>query len=153
LKIRADLQKTGQRIGAAEMKTNGGEPLVEAADDVEDEGAVGDGFAKIPEVLCLTLVLPTVVDDREVTLTKGAKIGVGVQGTRGLIPEKWGLDCKPDVAGGGTVLGDGVSEVVSDGVEEPGPHDTIHVSPIGGGGNSGVREDMALQRIRPKGKE
>jgi hypothetical protein len=152
LKIRADLQKTGQRIGVAEMKTNGGEALVEVADDVEDEGAVRDGFAKIPEVLCLVLVLPAVVNDREVTLTEGAKIGVGVQGARGLIPEKLGLDCKPDVAGGGTVLGDGVGEVVGDGAEEPGPHDTIHASRIGGGRNGGVREDM-LQRIPPKGEE
>jgi hypothetical protein len=70
-----------------------------------------------------------------------------------LIPEKLGLDCKPDVAGGGTVLGDGVGEVVGDGAKEPGSHDTIHASPISGGRNGGVREDMALQRIPPKGEE
>jgi hypothetical protein len=46
------------------MKTNGVEALVKFVDDVEDEGAVGDGFAKVPEVLCLALVLPAVVDDR-----------------------------------------------------------------------------------------
>jgi hypothetical protein len=77
------------------------------------------------------------------------EIGVGIQGACGLIPEKLGLDCKPDVAGGGTVLGDGVGEVVGDGAEEPGPHDTILAGPIGGGGNGGVREDMALQGIPP----
>jgi hypothetical protein len=36
------------------------------------------------------------------------------------------------------VLGDGVGEVVGDGAEEPGPHDTLHANPVGGGGNSGV---------------
>jgi hypothetical protein len=121
------------------VKTDGFEPFVEAADDVEDEGAVGDWFAEVVEILRLALVEPTVVSDGEVALTEGAEVGVGVQGTRRLIPEKLGLDGEPDVAGGGTALGDGVGEVVGDGAEEPSPHDAVHPDPIGGGGSGDVR--------------
>jgi hypothetical protein len=51
------------------------------------------------------------------------------------------------------VLGNGVGEVVGDGAEEPCPHDTVHADPVSGGGDGGVREDMALQGVSPKGEE
>jgi hypothetical protein len=115
------------------MEADGLEPLVETPNDVEDEGAVGDGLAEVAEVLGLALVEPAIIGDREVTLTEGAKIGVGVQGARGLIPEELGLDGEPDVASRGAVLGDGVGEVVGDGAEEPCAHHAIHPHPVGGG--------------------
>ena len=37
------------------METDSGEPLVEALDDVEDEGAIGDVLAKIAEILAIRL--------------------------------------------------------------------------------------------------
>jgi hypothetical protein len=153
LKINANLQEVRQRIGAAEVEADGFKPSVEPADDVEDEGAVGDRFTKIAEILCLALVLPAIVNDGKVALTEGPEVGVSVQGARGLIPEKLGLDGEPDVASEGTMLGDGVGEVVGDGAEEPSPNDTVHADPVGGGGDGGVREDMALEGVPPKGEE
>jgi hypothetical protein len=153
LKFSTDLQKTGQGVGAAEVKADGLKPAVETADDVEDEGAVGDRFAEVAEILRLALVLPAVVSDREVALTEGPEVSIGVQGTRGLIPKKLRLNGEPDVAGGGAVLGDGVGKVVGDGAKEPSPHDTVHADPVGGGRDGDVREDMALQGVPPKGEE
>jgi hypothetical protein len=91
------------------MEADGLELLVEAPNDFEDESAVGDGLAEVAEVLGLTLVEPAIIGDGEVTLTEGAKVGVGVQGARGLIPEELGLDGEPDVASRGAMLGDGVA--------------------------------------------
>jgi hypothetical protein len=144
------------------VEPDGREALVEATDDVEDEGAVddvedgsavGDGLAEVAEVLRLAFVLPAVVSDVEVALTEGAEVGVGEQSARRLIPEELGLDGEPEVASGGAVLGDGVSEVVGDGTEEPRAHDAVHPDPIGGGGNGGVGEHMAFQGVTPKSEE
>jgi hypothetical protein len=112
------------------MEADGLELHVEAPNDVEDESAVGDGLAEVAEVLGLALVEPAIIGDGEVTLTEGAKVGVGVQGARGLIPEELGLDGELDVASRGAMLGDGVGEVVGDGAEEPGAHHAIHPHPV-----------------------
>jgi hypothetical protein len=153
LKFSTDLQKTRQGVGAAEVKADGLEPAVETADNIEDEGAVGNKLTKVAEILRHALVLPVVVSDGEVTLAEGPEVSVGVQGVRGLIPKKLGLDSEPDVAGGGVVLGDGVSKVIGDGAERPSPHDTVHADPVGGGRDGDVRDDMALQEVPPKGEK
>jgi hypothetical protein len=135
------------------MKADGLEPLVETPADVEDERAIGDGLAEVAEVLCLALVEPAIVDDREVTLTEGAEVGVGVQGAHGLVPEELRLDGEPDVASRGTMLGDGVGEVVDDGAKEPCVHHAIHPHPVGGGWDSDIRQNVALQGVAPEGEE
>jgi len=53
--IVSNLQEAGQRVGAPEVKTDGSEPLVETPDDVEDEGAVGDGFTEMRRSSALRL--------------------------------------------------------------------------------------------------
>ena len=70
------------------MEADGGEPFVEAANDVEDKSAVGDRLAEVAEVLRLPLVEPTVIGDRKVALTEVVEINVGVEGARRLIAEK-----------------------------------------------------------------
>jgi hypothetical protein len=55
------LQESGERVAAPEMKAEGGEALVEAPDDVEDEHAIADVFAEVAEVLCHALVAPAVL--------------------------------------------------------------------------------------------
>jgi hypothetical protein len=139
MKVSSDLQETRQGVGAVEVKADGFELFVEAADDVENEGVVGDGFAKVTEILRLTFVVPSIISDEEVALTEGAEVGIGVQGTHCLIPEKLGLDGETNVPGGGTVLGDGVNEVIEDDTEEPSPHDIVHPDPVGKGGNDDVQ--------------
>jgi hypothetical protein len=133
-----------------EVKVDGFELFVEAADDVENEGVVRDGFAKVTEILHLTFVVPSIISDEEVALTEGAEVGIGVQGTHCLIPEKSGLDGETNVLGGGTVLGDGVNEVIEDDTEEPSPHDIVHPDPVGKGGNGDVQQDMELQEYHPR---
>jgi len=55
-------------------------PFVEAADDVEDEGAVLNGFAKVGEVVGHALELLAVIGDREITLHKSSELGVEDEG-------------------------------------------------------------------------
>ena len=75
-KIVTDLQEAGQGIGTAEVEADGGEPFVEVANDVEDEGSVGDWFAEVTEVLRLSLVEPAVISDRKIALTEIAEVRV-----------------------------------------------------------------------------
>jgi hypothetical protein len=146
LKFGSNLEEAGQRICATEVKPNGFESLVQAADDVDDEGPVGDGFAEVAKILSLALVESAVVSDGELS-SAGTEVGVGVQGLRCLIAKELRLDGEPDVAGGGTVLGDGVGKVVGDGAEEPSPHDAVHSDPIGGDRGGGIRQDVVLQGV------
>jgi len=52
------------------VTSNRCEPFVEAADDVEDEGAVLNSFAKVSEVIGHALELLAVIGDGEITLHK-----------------------------------------------------------------------------------
>ena len=83
-----------------------GKPFVEVANDVEDEGSVGDWFAEVAGVLRLPLVEPAVIGDRKIALTEIAEVRIGEEGARRLISEELGLDGEPDGAGGGAALGD-----------------------------------------------
>ncbi|XP_039847700.1 uncharacterized protein LOC120707005 [Panicum virgatum] len=145
--IVSNLQEAGQRVGAPEVKTDGSEPLVETPDDVEDEGAVGDGFTEIAQVLRLAFVEAAVLGDGEVALRESAEVGVGVEGARRLVAKELRFDGEPHPSGGGVALGDGVGKVVGDCAEKPSPDDAIHAYPVGGGGDGGVGEDMAVQGV------
>ncbi|XP_062229134.1 uncharacterized protein LOC133926962 [Phragmites australis] len=135
------------------MEADGGEALVEASDDVEDEGVVSDVFAEVAEVLGHPLVAAAILGDGEISLLEGSKLLVGVEGAGGTIPEKLGLDGEPGDTGSGTALGDGVGEIVGDGAEEPGVDDSIHAHLVQGGGRDVVGEDVALQGELPDGEE
>jgi hypothetical protein len=78
LKFGSYLEEAGQRVCATQVKPNGFESLVQAADDVEDEGPVGDGLAEVAEILSLALVESAVVGDGELALAEGTEVGVGV---------------------------------------------------------------------------
>ena len=62
------------------MTSNKCEPFVEAADDVEDEGAVLNGFAEVGEVVGHALELLAVIGDGEITLHKSSELGVKDEG-------------------------------------------------------------------------
>jgi hypothetical protein len=126
------------------METNGGEPLVEALDDVEDEGAIGDVLAKISKILAHPFVAAAVLSNREVTLREGA-------GTPGLCKEHAPYDsqetgirwrargpkqrhharrpCRRDRG---------------DGAGEPSEDDAVHPDPIGRDGGGCVGEDVVF---------
>jgi hypothetical protein len=65
---RVRLSRTCKKL--AEVKAEGEEALVKAADDVEDEGR--DRFTEITKILGELLVATTVFDDGEVALREGA---------------------------------------------------------------------------------
>lgn len=55
---------------ALEVKTDGGEFLVEAVNQGENEGVVGDVLAEVLEGICHALEVSAVVNDGEVSLGK-----------------------------------------------------------------------------------
>jgi hypothetical protein len=55
---------------ALEVKADGGELVIEAANHGEDEGAVGNMFAEVLEGVSHALEAPTVVGEREVPWAK-----------------------------------------------------------------------------------
>jgi hypothetical protein len=68
-KIVSHRQEGWERSPASKMKTNDVEPVVEAADDVEDESAVRDWLAKVTERVGHPLELVAVVGDGEIPLS------------------------------------------------------------------------------------
>ena len=111
------------------METKSLEAFVQPANDVEDERLVGDRRAEIAKILGHALEAAAVVDDRQIALSEGAELLVGVEGARGAVPKELGLDGEPDGASRGTTLGNNVGEVVGDGAEEPGTNDAVHPHP------------------------
>jgi len=82
------------------------EALVEAADDVEDEGAVGDDLAEGREIICHLLHLAAVLGDVEVALDEVAKPRLQLNGAGLPIAEELRLDGEPSVPGSGAPGGD-----------------------------------------------
>ena len=86
------------------MTSNRCEPFVEAADDVEDEGAVLNGFAEVGKVVGHALELLAVIGDGEITLHKSSELGVEDEGASLAVTQELGLDDDVDeVAGEGPV--------------------------------------------------
>jgi hypothetical protein len=110
----AGLEKRRERLGAAKMDADGGELLVEPADDVEDECTVGDVLTKTAQGVSHGLEAAAVVADGEVTLDEGAELSVQENGTLLLIVEELGLHREPDDSCRGTWLEYGLHEIVGD---------------------------------------
>jgi len=97
-------------------------PFVEAADDVEDEGAVLNGFAEVGEVVGHALELFAVIGDGEITLHKSSELGVEDEGASLAVTQALGLDSEPSGASGGAAGApsqDDVDEVAGEGPVEP----------------------------------
>ena len=145
--IVSDLQKSGQRVAAAEMEAEGAEALVQPTDDVEDERRLGDRLAEVPKVFSHTFEAATIFDDRQIALGEGAELLVGVEGACDSIPKELGVDGEPDGASRSPALTDDVGEVVGDGADQPGANDAIHPHPGLRGRRDGVGEDVRLQGV------
>ena len=127
----------------AKMQTDVGEPLIETADEVKDEGTINDDLTKVAKIIYHTLEVSAIIYDGEVTLPEALKLRVEVEDARLAVAEELGLHSKPGIACGDGTGGDGVSKVVGDGSEDPGLHDAVHARPIRlGGGDGGVGEDV-----------
>lgn len=100
--------------------------LIEVADHVEDEGAVGDDLAKGSEVISHLLEASVVVSDTEVALNEVVKPRLQVNGSRLLIAEKLGLNGEPGVPSYGTLVADDFDKVIIEGSDDLGLNDAVH---------------------------
>lgn len=78
--------------GATKVKIERLKTLVEAADDIENKSSVGDGLAEGTKVLGKFFVATTILSSRKITLRKGAKFLVGVEGARHEVLEELRLN-------------------------------------------------------------
>lgn len=132
---------------AADVATDDGELLVEPADDVEDEVAVGDLLAEITEGVRHALEAVTVVLDGQVALDDVPKLGVEVEGSCLPVIKKLRLNGEPGGACGNaalTAIHDDVDEVVGNGAVEPRLDDAVHPSPIRRSQGGNVTENVIL---------
>jgi hypothetical protein len=113
------LEEGRKRSSAPKVKTDVGEALVQTADDVEDEGAVMNRFAKVAESVSHPFELAAVVGDGEIALTKIAEFRVEEERPSLAVPEELRLNGKPGGAGS-SVAGEGsIGEISGDGADNP----------------------------------
>ena len=107
--------------------------VVEHADDVEDQRAVGDRFAKGGEADRHGLEATTVVGDGEVALDEVSELDVEVECASLLVPQELGFQGELDVASRGIALHHGLGEIGGDGARNPRHDNAIHTYPVGEG--------------------
>jgi hypothetical protein len=135
------------------MKVDVGETLVQTAHDVEDEGTVMNGFAKVPESVSHPFELVAVVGDGEIALAKVVKFRVEEEGPSPAVPKELRLNGKPGDAANSVADEDCISEVSGDGADNPRLDDVVHANPVRGSGREVVGEDMVLQGVLADGEE
>lgn len=106
------------------------EAVVEVADDVEDESAIGDWLAQVAECICHALEATTVVGDGEVTLDEVAELHVSVEGVGLPVAKELSFNGKP----GGTLRlvtsHHDLGKVRGDRAVYPGLDDVVHARPV-----------------------
>jgi hypothetical protein len=142
--VLVDVEEGGEGPSATERGADVGEALVEAADYVEDEGAVGDDFPESAEVVDHLLEAAAVLGNGEVALDEVVEPRLKLDGAYLPVPKELGLDGEPGVPGSAALGGRDLSEVVSERTEDPGLDDAIHPIP-NRGGDRGVEVDMVLE--------
>ena len=138
-------QERGEGLGSAKKRADVGEALVEAADDVEDEGAVGDDLAEGREIIGHLLQLAAVLGDGEVALDEVVKPRLQLNGASLPIAEKLRLDSEPGVPGCGTLGTDDLAQIIRERGDNPGLDDAVHPGPIRRNRDWRVFADMALE--------
>jgi hypothetical protein len=89
------------------------EPLIEAAEQVQNKGPVWDGFAEIGESIGHPLHLTAVVVNGEGALEESAKLGIEERGTGFAVVEELLLDAEPCGASRNVVTSRRSGEMVS----------------------------------------
>jgi len=108
------------------------EAVVETAKDVEDEGAVADGFTKISKLISHCLETAAVVVDGQVSLDERAELGVQKECAGLLVPDELLLQSEPDDAScGRTILAvhHHLKEFRGDRAIEPRENGAVHALP------------------------
>ena len=119
LELGACVEEGGEGAPATEVTTDVGVPCVEAADEVEDEGAVGDLFPEVTKGIRHALQAPAVLGVGEVALSEGAELGVEDHRPGFLVAKKLRLDGEPGIARSRVALLDGVGEGGGEGAVDP----------------------------------
>jgi len=120
--------------------------LVEAADDVEDEGAIGDHLAEGREVIGHLLQLAAVLGDGEVALDEVEKTRLQLNGASLAVAEKLRLDGKPSVPCCRALSTDDLAQVIRDRGDDPGLDDAVHRGSIRRYRDWSVFANIALER-------
>ena len=103
-----------------------GEVVVEAAEHVQDDRAVGDDFTEGPKVVNHLLVVAALLGDGGVALEKVAEHCLKLDGLCLPVLEKLGLDGELGLPSGGALGGDDFSKVIGQSAEDPRLHHTVH---------------------------
>ena len=106
----------GKWLAPPKVKTNVGEALIEASDEVEDEGPIRDNLAEGAKIGGHPLETPAVIRNGHITLGEATELGVEVEGLRLTVAEELCFHGKPGVACGDGARGDGVGKVIGDGL-------------------------------------
>jgi len=115
----ADLVEGGERLGALEVGLHVGEFLVQAAQHIEDEGAVVDDLAKVAESVGHPLHLAAVVADGKIALNEDTELGVEAEGAGFTIAEELFLDGDPSAASRALAGADRLHQLRGEGAQHP----------------------------------
>jgi hypothetical protein len=141
------LEEGRKRSSAPKVKADVGEALVQTADDVKDEGAIMNGFAKVAESVTHPFELAAVVGDGEIVLAKIAEFRVEEECPSLAVPEELRLNCEPGGTSNSVADEDNISEVSGDGADNPRLDDTVYLNPVRRSRREGVGEYMVLQSV------
>lgn len=114
-----------------EVHTDGGEALVEAADEVKDERTISDNLAQVAQGIRHGLELVAAVGDGEIALDEISKGSIEVERALLAVAEELVLQCDGAGSGSGTVVPNNLLEVGRDSVEEPRHEYAVHTPPVG----------------------
>jgi hypothetical protein len=154
-KIRTHLDERRERPLPLDQRRQMSEAVVEAAKDVEDKGAVADGFTKISKLIRHGLETAAVIVDGQITLDERAELSVEKECTGLLVPDELLLQSEPyDPSCGRTILAvhHHLEEFRGDRAVEPREDDAVHALPsdVVGAiiiGESVIRERVPLERV------
>jgi hypothetical protein len=124
-----------------------GEFLVQALEDIENEGAVVNDLTEISKNVGHPLHLAAVVVHGEIALNEDAELGVEVKSSRLAVAEEPILDGEPRGARRVVVFAHAVHEVTGDRAEDPRQHDDVHAAPGGMSKVLRVGEDVAGEGV------
>ena len=130
VQIAADVGEGGERPLASDELGHELEALIEASQNIQHMGAVGDGFAKSSKSISFVLHRAAVVVDGESALGEIAEFSIEDQGLGFLISQELLLDPKPShPSRDAGVLVDNVQDVGRYAVEQPGDDHAVHAWP------------------------
>ena len=141
-----------ERSGLLEQGHHVAVLLVEAAQDIQNQGAVLDDLTQVPKIICHLLHALTVIGDREIALLEEAKLGVELKRASFTVAAELLIDAQPGDPRGVIPNADRLHQIGVEGAEKPRADHGVHASPSRGG-RGGVEEDMIIEGIAFQSEE